>query len=234
MCAKTNPQIKHKRGITMAEKNELKNIMKNNNIWILTTINDETTSGLIQQLTEYINSIKKVSLPCKIYAPYEKIPSTTPVLNVYINSCGGKTLVLQSILSMFHQASAMGAIIKTHNIARADSSASMIAVSGTKGYRYMAEDAYNTIHFGNIGNNINHINEIEFSNQYVKNWYTKTQNLYLRTTNLTKKELNKYYNVEQSGFLTAEQCLEKGICDWVITNDDRWVNCVSELKNKAR
>ena len=218
----------------MAEKNELKNIMKNNNIWILTTINDETTSGLIQQLTEYINSIKKVSLPHKIYAPYETIPSTTPVLNVYINSCGGKTLVLQSILSMFHQASAMGTIIKTYNIAHADSSASMIAVSGTKGYRYMAEDAYNIIHFGNINNSINHLNEIEFSNQYVKNWYTKAQNLYLRTTNLTKKELTKYYNVEQSGFLTAEQCLEKGICDWVITNDNRWVNCVSELKNKAR
>ena len=73
----------------------------------------------------------------------------------------------------------------------------------------MAEDAYNTIHFGNIGSNINHINEIELSKKYMKNWYTKTQNLYLRTTNLTKKELNKYYNVEQSGFLTAEQCLEK-------------------------
>ncbi len=237
----------------MADKNELKNIMNKNMVYILTTINPETTNELIMQLSQWVDTIdittlkndthtlQKTEEPItdstvyiindkKTYSPCEKIPQKTPVLNVYINSCGGKTLVMQSILTLFNIASAKGAIIKTYNLAHADSSASMIAISGTFGYRYMAENAYNTIHFGNISNGANHINEIEYSNQHIKDWYKQTQHIYLKNTRLVQKELNKYYNIEGSGVLNSKQCLEKGLCDWIITNDGRFVNNIADLK----
>ena len=37
-----------------------------------------------------------------------------------------------------------------------------------------------------------------------------------------------------SGLLNAGQCLKKGLCDWVITNDGRFVNNIAELKSKHR
>ena len=32
----------------------------------------------------------------------------------------------------------------------------------------------------------------------------------------------------------AKQCLEKGLCDWIITNDGRFINDVKDLKTKQR
>ena len=138
--------IKQAKGTPMNKnKDYLVNTMDGNDVYILTTINDETTNELVAQLAKWVNTLKPTGQSLKLYAPYAVIPNNHNVLNVYINSNGGKTLVLQSILTMFHIASAKGAIIKTYNLAHADSSASLLAISGTKGYRYMAEDAYNTV-----------------------------------------------------------------------------------------
>ena len=142
---------------------DLENTMVGNNVYILTDINAETTNGLIVQLTQWVNNmpfakrddlfykeqkIQAKEAQNKIYSPYDEIPDCIPTLNVWINSGGGKTFLMQSLLSMFHLASAChGVIIKTYNLARACSSSSIIAISGTKGYRFMAEDAYNGINF---------------------------------------------------------------------------------------
>ena len=239
---------------------DLENTMINNNVHILTEINAETTHGLIAQLTQWMDDLdKKVGdlfyqekqitpvagsslriinvqkATDKIYSPYETIPDHIPVLNVYINSGGGKAYWMQSLLSMFHMTTALhGTIIRTYNIARACSCASMIAVSGTKGYRYMSEGAFNGIHFGSVKSEVNHSDEIELSKKRADDWKKSTMKIYMDNTKLTEKELKKYYNTEGSGTLYAKECLEKGICDWVSTYDKRFVNNVNDLIQKQR
>lgn len=243
----------------MAKENELKNSMVDNNVYVLTTISPETTNELIAQLSCWVDKIPLPNLvPCnkstksenneisddeiriigqsfgKIYSPYEITPKNQPILNVYINSNGGKTAVMQSILTLFNIASAKGTIIKTYNLATASSSASMIAISGTRGYRFMSENAYNYIHFGRYAGDTTHTDEIEFVTKDLKNFDKTTRYIYLQNTKLTEKELDKYYNTEGAGRLYAKQCLQKGLCDWVITTDGRFVNNVRDLKSNQR
>jgi len=217
---------------------DLENTMIDNNIYLLNQISAETTNGLIMQLTQWVNALpitqQNQSTPKKIYTPYETIPGNIPVLNVWINSSGGNSVQTNSMLNMFYMASARGTIIKTYNIGRASSSASMIAVSGTHGYRYMGEDTFNMIHYGNSKFEIDHPRENEYNNINFKKHLKAMYNLYQRNTRLTKKELQKYFATECAGQLYADQCLTKGVCDWVITNDGRFVNSVSELKNQKQ
>ena len=234
----------------------LENTMSNNNVYILTNINPETTNDLIAQLSLWVDKLqfrkplaspytkkKKItdstiyvitSRQDQIYSPYEKMPDNRPVLNVYINSSGGKTSQMQSLLTLFNMASARGTIIKTYNLAHADSSASMIAVSGTRGYRYMSENAFNYIHFGRYTSDTSHTDEIETLMKDLKEFDNTSRNIYLNNTKLTTKELNKYYNSEGTGKLYAKECLEKELCDWIITNDGRFVNNITDLKSKKR
>lgn len=215
---------------------DLENTMVDNNVYLLTEITQETTNGLIIQLTQWVNAlpITNKKIDRHIYSPYEEIPNNTPVLNIWINSCGGKNNVRESILTLCHIASAHGTIIKTYNLREASSNASIIAISGTKGYRYMSEQAFNFIHFGNTGQNVKHPNEIEYVTASFKRHGDESKNIYLRHTKLAEKELDKFQNQEGSGLLTAEQCLRKGLCDWVITNDGRFVNSVAELNKQKQ
>lgn len=214
------------------------NTMNGNNVYLLTQINPETTNGLVMQLTQWVNALpiakKTVNKHTKIYTPYEVIPDNIPVLNVWINSCGGSFLQTAALLNMFHIASARGAIVQTYNIGRAASCASMIAVSGTKGYRYMGQDNFNLIHYGNTRIEINHPEEIVFKFKDFDKHLNDMYNIYQTNTKLTKEQINNYLKTEDEGQLFADDCLTYGVCDWVITNDGRFVNNVAELKTKQR
>ena len=211
---------------------DLENTMVGNNIHLFTKIDPDTTNGLIVQLIQWVNALPYKDKEWKTYSPNEEIPNNIPVLNVWINSGGGNAYQTTAILNMFNLASARGTIIRTYNICRAASSASMIAVSGTPGYRYMAENAYNLVHYGNSRYEISHSNELEYALNDAKTHDEKTRRIYLNNTKLTMEEIDQFYNTENSGQLYAEQCLQKGLCDWVITNDGRFVNTVEELKKQ--
>jgi len=212
---------------------DLENTMNGNNVYILTEINPETTNGLIMQLAQWVNSLEPKKYPVKLYTPYEIIPEGTNILNVWINSGGGNQSQLLSLLNMFNIASAKGTIIKTYNIARANSSASMIAVSGTKGYRFMYQDADNLIHYGCSRSTMNHPNELESINKDLKKSINLMRNIYLTKTNLSDQEISKFYDIEGAGKLNAVQCLKKGLCDWIITNDGRFVKNIKEIKTRG-
>ena len=213
---------------------DLENVMTENNIYLLTQITSETTNGLIMQLSHWVNALP-VTAPKqseKIYSPYEQIPNNIPVLNVWINSGGGSSAHMTHILNLFNIASAHGTIIKTYNMSQANSCASMIAVSGTKGYRYMGEDASNLVHYGTSRFSITHPNELNAQINDFNNEVKYVKKIYSKNSKLTENELNRYLNIEGSGRLSAKQCLNKGLCDWVITNDGRFVNSVAELKKQ--
>jgi ATP-dependent protease ClpP protease subunit len=238
----------------------MENSMKDNNVFLTVQLNPETTNGVIRDMTTWLNNIpfvkkgnmfykrealadidnpdkaifSSIAATDKIYTPYEEIPKHIPVLNVYINCSGGDALQLKSILSMFHMASARGVIIRTYNIGRASSSASMIAISGTHGYRIMDEYAFNLIHYGTSKSTIERENEVEFALKDLETYHAQTRDIYLSNTKLTNKELTKYYNFEGSGQLFAKECLQKGLCDWIATKDGRFINNIKELQSRQK
>ena len=233
----------------MANDLHADNSMDGNNVYIFTSINDETTSSLIKALSKWVqtksmpkqienkkddkdqkNSNKKtneteiIQPSKKIIMPYDKWPEDKPLLNIYVNSPGGTVYTMMAILTLIHMAKANGSIVRTFNLAWAASAASIITISGSKGYRYMAEDALTYIHFGRTGVIAERQDEIEFKIRNITEHSKVLQKQYLQNTGVTQKELDQYFNVEASGQLGAKECLEKRICDWIITNDGKYIS----------
>jgi len=214
--------------------NELKNTMIGNNIYILTNICAESCSDIIVNLSNWVQknfgSDKKLEFtPDEDKAP----PYSAIMLNVYISSRGGDTDIARAIINLFNIAKAQNNIVRTYNLSRADSSASMIAVSGTHGYRYMAHDATNLIHYGKYSLRTDRYDEQKYTMNYLDRENKYTKNVYLDNTKLNSKDLDKFFSTEGAGELTATQCLSKGVCDWVITPNG-WVNNVKDLQQKTR
>ena len=213
--------------------NDFKNTMVNNNIYIRTYIDDEKCADVISGLSqmEQKTQFKPNNKPTKIIAPYENFGPNQPNLNVYITSDGGDLFVARAIINLFNMLNAKGVIIRTYNLSYAASSASVIAISGTPGYRYMAYDAYNFIHFGKRSLSVTREAELPHLINNEKQQNQLLNDFYLANTNLTKKDLKNFFNCENSGRLYASQCLAKGICDWVITPRG-WTNNIQDLTDQ--
>ena len=199
----------------------IKNIMVENNLYITSDITPETTNDAIIKLSQWVNAL-----------PEKPTNENTPILNIYIDSWGGKFNILHPILTLMNMATARGTIIKTYNLYNASSCASVLAISGTKGYRYMAENGYNLVHFGSRSMNCRQESEITNRTKFINHETFRFKEPYLLRTKISQTELDKYFEHEFSGFLTAEQCLRKGLCDWIITNDGRFVNNIKNIKTR--
>ena len=206
----------------------IKNTMVENNLYITSDINTETTNEVIIKLTQWVDTLPVLPQT----NTKDTSPQNKPVLNIYINSYGGKFSILHPILTLMNIATAQGVIIKTYNLYHADSCASVIAISGTKGYRYMAENGYNLIHFGSRSMDCRQESEITNRTKFINHETFRFKEPYLLRTKISQNELDKYFEHEFSGFLTAEQCLRKGLCDWIITNDGRFINNIKDLKTR--
>ena len=213
--------------------NEIKNIAIKNNVYITTTINNETCNDVIINLSQWLQGLPFKEKTDLTFAPFAELPAGTSVLNVYISSYGGDMDVAKSILSLLNIAKAKNVIVKTYNMSNAHSGASMIAVSGTQGYRYMAHNAANGIHFGKHTETMSRLPEVPLMIEDMERVKQQMQDIYLENTKLTKKELKKFFTIEGSGTLNAVQCLTKGICDYVITPKG-WTNKIEDLKQQIR
>lgn len=80
---------------------------------------------------------------------------------------------------------------------------------------------------------MNHPNELESINKDLKKSINLMRNIYLTKTNLSDQEISKFYDIEGAGKLNAVQCLKKGLCDWIITNDGRFVKNIKEIKTRG-
>ena len=209
--------------------NELKNYMTDNNLYIITGTYMDVCNEAITNLSQWVDAKPYTDVKENvIFKPLETIPEHINVLNVYLASDGGATNVCRTFITLFNMAKAKNIIIKTHNLSFANSSASMLAISGTPGYRYMAHNAMNAIHYGKSTTTINHMDEIQYARQSLDTHLINMKKIYLESTQLTEDELTRYLSTEYSGELNAAQCLEKGLCDWVITPHG-WTNNVKDL-----
>lgn len=196
------------------------NYVSDNSIFILDKFSADTSNELIGNLTNMVMSIPNqpiYQIGGKIESPYELKDINRPVIDVYINSNGGYDHILDSIVMLLGIAKSRGAIIRTTVLSRASSCGSLLAISGTPGYRIMFSQAYHFIHFGQHCINAGKEDEIEQATKHIKETSANKQNMYLQHTNLTPKELKKLQSNEQ-GFMNAKACLDKGLCDWIVTD----------------
>lgn len=211
------------------------NYVLGNKIFILTTLEDATTNDALGEISDMIDKLPwkpvftqtplwRKSLQ-KLESPYNLTSEYPPVIDIYINSLGGDCDILLSISSLLTLARSKGAIIRTSVIGTAGSCASMLAVQGTPNFRIMYDNTYHFLHFGTTNMIVERNQEIRYVAHNTTQHHKKLNDIYLRNTKLNQKDLNKYYAIEGSGSLYANECLRKGICDWVVSPDGTFIKC---------
>ena len=87
----------------------------------------------------------------------------------------------------------------------------------------MYDTAYNYIHFGKTTLTIEREDEEEIATQNAKINRDQVREIYQACTKLTQREIKKFTSLEGSGELFATECLEKHLCDWILTYDGRLI-----------
>lgn len=137
-----------------------------------------------------------------------------------INSNGGFTTYVRSLLSYVEKAKSQGIIIETYVDDRAYSCASILAISGSKGHRYITSWGEHLVHYGGSGN-VRGFTEIDFDRtaKRLKNHKKRNQEIYMYYTNLTLNQIKKLEE-QDSAFLYAHECIKYGLADKIFGDEN--------------
>ena len=196
-------------------------------VQIFDKIEMEQCAEMIGNLAQIIGQLPQqevlLQASASIKSPYE-IPENRFVFDVFINSGGGEKDTCYSIGSMFSLAKAKGAIVRTNTIGRAESAASMLAIQGTPGYRMMTHNASIFIHYGRSTRTTTRLDEREELDRIDDIKQAQVAELYKTCTRLPEKDIKEYLNIEWKGKLFAQECLDKGLTDWILTRDGHFIS----------
>lgn len=202
------------------------NYVSDNKVFILDDFSSKSCSELIGNLTDMVFSLPQNTIyqaNTQIISPYDISDNKHPIIDVFINSNGGDGNILDSIVALLSIAKLNGAIIRTTVLGKAYSCGSLLAITGTPGYRIMYSHAKHHIHFGRHAFGVTKESEIDMAANNLKQETAAKQQMYLDHTKLKAKDLKKIQSNEQ-GYLNAEKCLEHGLCDWILTTDGIFIN----------
>lgn len=210
-------------------KSESQNYVCGNKIFILGSISSKETSELIGNISNMVDRLQWQPVfdpeSIQITNPY-KLPTTASsrsVIDIYINSNGGTVYVLNGIIGLLNLARAKGAIIRTNVLGTAYSCASVLALQGTPNFRIMNEMAIFGIHYGSSTYSVSNDGDIDNALKSERNLRNKMKSIYQKNTNIPKYALDKMMQTEHND-ISSEECLKLGICDWILTNDGKFVN----------
>lgn len=202
------------------------NFLSNRNIFVVSDIASDTSTELITEMFSLVNKIRPthfLSKKYKIISPYKLPYKDSIALDVYIDSKGGETNTLHQISSILAIAKNKGVIIRTHVYGTVYSSASLLAVQGTLGYRIMGENAFHFVHFGDAYMHATKESEIMKSAKHMLLVKKQDRDTYLANTKLTNKQIDEL-QADEMGYLDAKSCLKYGLCDWILTNSGKYIN----------
>lgn len=188
--------------IDMLTNQTPKNYMYGDKVFILDEITSENCAFLIGDLSTFI---------------FEE-QNRGKGLSFFINSPGGETYVMMSIIGLMNIAKLYDIEITTFVLGTAASAASMIAVQGDR--RFMTNVSRHLVHFGSIWDVTTKNSEIEKIYEQNKEYADNLDNLYLTACGgkLTKHVLDKLKRDER-GYLNAEDCVKYGFCDSIIEDE---------------
>ena len=179
-----------------------KNYMYGEKVFILDEITSENCAYLIGDLSTFV------------FAEENRGKN----LSFFINSPGGETYTMMSIIGLINIAKLYDIEVTTFVLGTAASAASMIAVQGDR--RFMTNVSRHLVHFGSIWDVTTKNSEIEKIYEQNKEYADNLDNLYLTACGgkLTKAMLDKLKRDER-GYLNAEDCVKYGFCDNIIENE---------------
>ena len=177
------------------------NYMYKNTVYLLDEITDKSCAYLIGDLHEYVMNKQNFG----------------GELNFIINSPGGDVYVMMTIVGLMNIAKINNITINTFVMGIAASAASVIAVQGDN--RKITNVSRHFVHFGTMWNATERYSEIEKIYEQTKDYAERIDKLYLDACPKLSKEKLRALQLDERGYLTAEQCVEYGLCDTVIEND---------------
>lgn len=137
----------------------------------------------------------------------------TPI-TLIINSEGGSVIDGMSIID-FIESSATS--VRTMCTGTCASMASLIFASGTKGQRMMTQNSFLMTHqmyAGQFGS----MSELRAARKFDDLLYDKIIKHYVKCSKLNEQEVHDLLLNSTDTWLTAEQAIEYGLCDKIITN----------------
>ena len=204
-------------------------------IYILGEFSPKEMNELTGNLGDLIFELKPMPMyrsSGAITSPYDTKDIKNPIIDIFINSTGGDTSALQNLSTLLNIAKSRGAIIRTTVLARAFSCGSLLAIQGTPGFRIMAHDARHMVHFGGTSLCINNPDDLEPRAQQAAAFKELINEKYKIYTKIPKKTLDKMMRCE-SGYLTAHECLQYEMCDWIIGERGKIIS-IANAKQKTK
>lgn len=182
-------------------KDSPRNYMYKNTVYLLDEISDKSCAYLIGDLYEYVTNPQNFDNP----------------LNFIINSPGGDVYVMMTIIGLINIAKLNKIQINTFVMGIAASAASVIAIQGD--VRKITNVSRHFIHFGSMWSLTERHSEIEKIYEQTKDYAERIDNLYLQACPGLTAEKLRNLQLDERGYLNAEQCIEYGLCDSIIEND---------------
>lgn len=182
-------------------KDSPRNYMYKNTVYLLDEISDKSCAYLIGDLYEYVTNPQNFDNP----------------LNFIINSPGGDVYVMMTIIGLMNIAKLNKIQINTFVMGIAASAASVIAIQGD--VRKITNVSRHFIHFGSMWSLTERHSEIEKIYEQTKDYAERIDNLYLQACPGLTAEKLRNLQLDERGYLNAEQCIEYGLCDSIIEND---------------
>ncbi|MBO4622505.1 MAG: ATP-dependent Clp protease proteolytic subunit [Bacilli bacterium] len=182
-------------------KDSPRNYMYKNTVYILDEISEKSCAYLIGDLYDYVTNPQNFDTP----------------LNFIINSPGGDVYVMMTIIGLINIAKLNKIQINTYVMGIAASAASVIAIQGD--VRKITNVSRHFIHFGSMWSLTERHSEIEKIYEQTKDYAERIDNLYLQSCPGLTAEKLRSLQLDERGYLNAEQCIEYGLCDSIIEDD---------------
>lgn len=182
-------------------KDSPRNYMYKNTVYLLDEISDTSCAYLIGDLHDYVTDKRNFETP----------------LNFIINSPGGDVYTMMTILGLINIAKLNGIQINTFVMGVAASAASVIAIQGD--VRKITKVSRHFVHFGAMWSLTERHSEIEKIYEQTKDYAERIDNLYLEACPGLTPEKLRNLQLDERGYLNAEQCIEYGLCDSIIEDD---------------
>lgn len=211
------------------------NYINGTQVYILGDFSSKEMNELTGNLGELIFSLQPMPTyhsSGTITSPYDTKNIKNPIIDIFIDSTGGTENALQNLSTLLNIAKSRGTIIRITVLSRAFSAGSLLAIQGTPGFRIMAHDARHMIHFGCTSLIAKNPDDITIRAQQIADQKKIIQEKYKIYSKIPKKELDKMMRCE-SGYLTADECLKYGLCDWIISERGKLISAAA-MKQKTK